>query len=94
MVKKNTTESIGQQIANRFNSFGGSVLIAITLVGTGAGVATYFSNFLHKLEINNLDTKFNQEINDVKEKKDSIIRDLNKEIYVLQLENEKLKEDE
>ncbi|HNQ67969.1 MAG TPA: hypothetical protein PKN32_06305 [Bacteroidales bacterium] len=94
MATKNTKQSIGQQIVSKFNSIGGVILVAITLVGAGAGVASYFSNIINKIEIEKLNRIHFQEMIDVKEDYDSVYKNQQKRIEKLEYENLKLKENE
>lgn len=69
----------------------GAIASAIALIGSGFAVGCYYKDISHKIEINEINRKYQDELSNQKEEYDNLIIELRHTIQLLEIQNEKLK---
>lgn len=85
MAKQKKIKSLSQMA-----STWAAIASAIALIGGGFAVGCYYEEINHKIEINEINRKYQDELSKQKEKYDSLIIELKHSNQLLEIQNAKL----
>jgi hypothetical protein len=91
MAKDSKNKDDVKNWKERFNSTAGMWIAIFTLIGLGFGAGQVVADIFHKIEMNELNQKYNSDLYEKVKEFDALILELKNENQLLKVENERLK---